>query len=460
MSNTASAIGLISTMSSDNTWPQEVVDRVASTHTVLKGILEEMDFTVFDEGNLLRSYKEMLAAGGSLKARGIKALVIYVGTWTYANSAAAAALEADVPVLIWGDATKDALGLVGGAIVRGAMAEFGVHANLIYGAFDDAATLAEVKCLLDAACAARGLRGQVLGVGGGRSMGMITAVVDPNEVRVKFGIEIDNFEQFDVIKRAEAIADDSARAFLNWMRERYGKIVPVEEVMLRQIKLYLAVRDFCVEKGYDLVAMKCLPELPSMYTTFCVAHAMFGDAQDAFGPKTRMVFSCEADLNAALTMQMMLLLTGGPVMFTDVIEYDFVDGLLYTCNCGSTPTDFAGKPKDVEWQIEGVHEFNWCCGGTCPQLIAKAGDATIARLYRNAGAYEMFIAKVEVVAESKERLKEFLWERPHAFMKLNCDRGNFFRSLRSNHIHLAYGDWIPHLQELCAILGIKPVVIE
>lgn len=453
-------IGLISTMSCDSTWPQEIVDRVSNTHHLLKDILGGMGFEVLDEGSLLRSYKEMAAAGRSLKGRGVKALVIYVGTWTYANAAAAAALEAGVPVVIWGDATKDALGLVGAAISRGAMAEFGVHANLVYGAFDDPGTLAEVKCLLNASCAAIGLRGQVLGVGGGRSMGMITAVVDANDVRVRFGVEIDNFEQFDVIKRAEAVSAERAEKFFGWMKDKYGPIVPKDEVMLRQIRMYIATKDFCEEKGYDFVAMKCLPDLPSLYTTFCIAHAVCGDGEDAFGRKDRMVFSCEADLNAALTMQMMMLLTGGPVMFTDVIEYDFADELLYTCNCGSTPTDFAKTPKDITWQIEGVHEFDWACGGTCPQLIAKPGDATIARLYRNAGEYEMMIVRVEVVERSKDLLKEFLWERPHAFMKLKCDRDRFMKSLRSNHIHLAYGDWVPELKEVCEILGIKPVVVE
>jgi len=447
-------------MSCDDTWPQEIVERVSATHGLLKGILGDMGFEVLDEGNLLRSYKEMSAAGRILRARGIRALVIYVGTWTYSNCAAAAALEAGVPVIIWGDATKDALGLVGAAITRGAMAEFGVYANLVYGGFDDADTLKEVKCLLNASCAAIGLRGQVLGVGGGRSMGMITAVVDPNEVRVKFGVEIDNFEQFDVIKRAEAVSEDRARTFFTWMKSRYGSIVPKDEVMLRQIRMYLATRDFCEEKGYDFVAMKCLPDLPSLYTTFCIAHAICGDCQDAFGAKARMVFSCEADLNAALTMQIMMLLTGGPVLFTDVIEYDFSDELLYTCNCGSSPTDFARSPKDVDWQIEGTHEFDWISGGTCPQFIARPGEATIARLYREAGEYGMMIASAEVVERSKDTLKEFLWERPHAFMKLKCDRGAFLKSLRSNHIHLAYGDWIAEMEEVCHILGITPVVVR
>ena len=89
-------VGLISTMSPDSTWAQQVLDRVAASHGLVKDALEDMGFGVLDEGSLHRSYEEMKAAGGGLRARGIRALVLQDGTWTYANCAAAAALEADL----------------------------------------------------------------------------------------------------------------------------------------------------------------------------------------------------------------------------------------------------------------------------------------------------------------------------------------------------------------------------
>jgi len=452
-------IGLISTMSPDKTWAPEVVERVSSTHAVVKRTLQELGFEVLDEGSLHRSYEEMRAAGRHLRARQVKALVIYVGTWTYANGAAAAALEAGVPVVVWGDARPGTAGLVGSAIVRGGMAELGIHARLVYGLFDDPATRTRVQRLLRAACAATSLRGQVLGVGGGRSMGMLTAVSDPTEVRLKFGVEIDHFEQMEVIARAEALGEERASAFLAWMRRTFGEIVAPEAVMLRQIKLYLALQELVAEKGYDFVAVQCLPELPGLYTTFCLAHAILGDAADDRGPKERFVMACEADLNAALTMQILKLLTGGPVLFTDLTEFDLQANLLVTCNCGSQPTDFAGSPKEVRWEREGVHEFQWKYGGTCPQHVARAGRATLARLSRAAGEYEMLIAPAEVVEQPREKLRETVWERPHAYLRLLCDRQAFLDAVRSNHIHLAYGDWVPELEEVCAILGIRPMVV-
>jgi len=72
----------------------------------------------------------------------------------------------------------------------------------------------------------------------------------------------------------------------------------------------------------------------------------------------------------------------------------------------------------------------------------------------------MLIAPVEVVKMPREKLKETIWERPHAYLKLLCDRDDFFGAVRSNHIHLVYGDWSEQLAEACSIVDIKPVVLK
>ena len=453
-------IGLISTMAPDKTWAQEVIERVCSRHGVLKELLTKMGYEVLEEGPIHRSYDEMRDAARLLRAREIQALVIFVGTWTYANAAAAAAMEADVPVVVWGDASPGSCGLVGSTIAMGGMDEMGVHANLVYGAFNDVNTQKRAKMLLDAACAAMALRSAKLGVGGGRCMGMLTAVCDPNEVRKKFGVEIEAFEQMVLIDRAEDIGRDRVEHFSQWLHTTFGKVVAGPDAMDKQIRLYLALKDFCREMGFDFIALKCLPEMANKYTSYCLAHAIMGDAQDDEGKKERFVLACEADLNAALTMQILKnLAPESPVLFTDLTEYNFNLDVLTTCNCGSQPTDFARDKKEVFWEREGVHEHYWKYGGACPQHVAKSGRATIARLGRKNGAYELMIAPAQVVEQPRERLRETVWERPHTYIRLLCKKEEFFQHARSNHVHLVYGDYTEELTEVCGILDIKPVVV-
>ena len=452
-------IGLISTMAPDDTWAAEVVMRVSERHNFLKNKLGQMGYEVLDEGTLHRSVSEMTDAARKLRGRGIRALVIFVGTWTYANASAYAAMEADTPVIVWGDATPGSVGLVGSAIVMGGMAEMGVRANLVYGPLDDASTYARAKMLLDAACAAMSLRGTTLGVGGGRCMGMLTAVCDPIEVKRKFGVEIEAFEQMVLIERAEEVDSERVEHFKIWMEHTFGKIVAKPEAIERQIRLYLAIKDFAAEKRYDLLALKCLPEMPACYTSYCLAHAILGDACDDLGAKDRFVLACETDLNAALTMQLLKnLVPESPVLFADLTEYNFDLDLLTLCNCGSQPTDFAVDKKDVIWEREGVPEHTWKYGGACPQHVAKQGNVTMARLGRANGAYEMLIVPAVAVEQPREKLRETVWERPHVFIKLLGDRNDFFSKIRSNHIHMVYGNYVDELKEICDILGIVPVM--
>jgi len=453
-------IGLVSTMTPDKSWPQAVMDRVDKTHVKIKAMLEGMGFCVIDKGSLLRDYTEMQEAGRYLAVQDIKALVLYVGAWTYANCAVALAQDVKVPIIIWCDATPGTRGLVGGAIVRGALAEIGHYSHFIYETFDDDSAKKRCKELLEGICAASGLRGQIMGYGGGRTMGMVTATGDPVQIQRVFGIDIDCFEQMEIISRAKSQDEERVNKFINWMKQTYCSIIPSDAVLDRQVRLYFALREFCTENRYDFVTCRCLPEMAQEYTSFCLAHAIMGDAQDNEGPKDRFIVSCEADINAAITMQLLKLIQSGPVMFTDLSQYDFQNNVIVVCNCGSHPTDFAPSKKDVIWEREGVHNLKWKYGGTCPQQVAASGSCTLARLYREKGEYAMLITRAEAVEYDREKQRETVWERPHAYFKLNYDRRIFFDAVRSNHIHMVYGDQSRQLVEACRVLAICPVLLE
>jgi L-fucose/D-arabinose isomerase len=72
----------------------------------------------------------------------------------------------------------------------------------------------------------------------------------------------------------------------------------------------------------------------------------------------------------------------------------------------------------------------------------------------------MLIAPAEAVYMPREKLMETIWERPHTYFKLLCNKNNFFEAIRSNHIHVTYGVWEDELKEICNILKIKPVVVK
>lgn len=457
----ATRVGLIVTMSLDTTWPDSIVNKVSAYLPQAKKTLEGIGVEVFEMGKIARTNEEMNAQGAELRSKGIHALIIYVGTWTYSSTTVMAAIKSDVPVIVWAASSVETFGIVGGAIARGALDEVGIKNYLVYGDFDDQRTQDQLSVLCHGIAGATKLRGMVYGEGGSRCMGMYTARIDPSEWMSRFGVDVDGFEQVDVIERSKKYTDKEAKKFLNWMKQQFGGVEAKEEAVLAQIKLYFALREIIKEKGYDFVAVKCLPEMPTCHTTFCVAHSLLNDMQDdGFGDNCSFVCACEADANGALTMQVLNNITEKTTMFTDVLYYDYEDNMVRMCNCGSQPTDFARSRKDVTWVHEGLQEFDWKIGGACPRYVGKPGKLTIARLSRIKREYVMLILTADALEMPLEKINETNPQQPHVFARLNCSQENFIKELRANHIHVVEGDYKKELVTACEVLDIRPILPE
>ena len=450
-------VGLITTMSLDTTWPEEFVRYACDIHVKGREMLEGLGYEVVARGGIARTNAEMAEQGQYVRAEHGEVLVLQVATWTYSNTAVSAALAADVPVIVWSNASGGKFGIVGGSIVRGSLDAMGLRADLLHGVAEDEQFVEKLDLLCRSYSAAMRLGGQTFGIGGMRCMGMYTSLFDPLHWRRKFGIDVDNWEQAVVVDRARSMDDAEASRFLQWVKQEFGKVVPTDEVMLAQIKMYLALRELVEDKGYDFIAVKCLPEMPSLHTTFCLAHALFNDRSDYYGPKESLVCGCEADANGTLTMQMLKMLSGGPALFADVLGFDQKEATMTLCNCGSQPTDFAPDRKEVYWETEGLAEFEWRIGGACPQYVARPGDVTFARLSRIAGRDAMLITSGTVITKPREALREINYQQPQAFAELHCSGEGFVEQLRSNHIHMVYGHYVEHLKRMCAALGIEVI---
>ena len=93
-----------------------------------------------------------------------------------------------------------------------------------------------------------------------------------------------------------------------------GSLQP--EKLQLQIRHYEAIKQIIREHHYDFVGVKCHYEMSRHYCTQCISAAFCNDPYDWDGPKEPVVYACEADCDAALTMQILKLLTHDPVIFT------------------------------------------------------------------------------------------------------------------------------------------------
>jgi L-fucose isomerase len=456
-SDSSIRVGLITVMSEDATWAESFVRKFEANHADARAALQAQGFDVQTAAgaSLARTYRRTIAQACELRHAGIDVLVLLVPDWTYSSNAVAGALNAGVPVIVWSDAHAEQNGIVGAAIVRGALEDAGVRAKLVHGLPSDPATMARIAVLCRGIAAATKLRNTKIGVGGGRSMGMYAAHVDPTVVRRMFGVEIDFWEQVELIGLAQAYPQPEVNELVAWVHREFGAVTAKPEVVEAQARMYLALRDLARLREYDALCVKCLPELPACHTTFCMAIALLNDRSDHAGPKEAMVCGCEADVNAVLTMQILKTLSGGPVMFADVLKLERERNEVGMANCGSSATDFAKSRKDVRWVKEGLREFDWKMGGACPQYITRAGRITLARLSRVDGQYEMLIAGGRTVEYPREKLAEINAQHPQSWVRLDCPIDTFLENLRSNHVHFAFGDLVEELTVACWALGIR-----
>ena len=143
-----------------------------------------------------------------------------------------------------------------------------------------------------------------------------------------------------------------------------------------------------------------------------------------------------------------------------MLYYDYEDDMIRMCNCGSQPTDFAKSRGDVTWVTEGLWEFDWKIDGAYPRYVGKPGKVIMARLSRVNRKYVMLIVTGEALDMPLEKINETNSQQPHVFVRTNCSQENFINSLRSNHIHVVYGNCKEELITTCEVLDIKAILPE
>ena len=452
-------VGLLVTMSED-VWPKDFVELVAGFIKPAKEMLANLGFDVITNGKLCRDIGDAREQGDFLKKNKVDVLVNHVGTWTYANDSIAASHIAGVPVIIWPAYNRESLGIAGGAIVRGSHDELNIKNYMVYGDYDDGRLRRDISVLVRGIAGAVKLRGLRYGVGGTRSMGMIASQPDPSQWARDFGIDVDGYEQVLLVERAKKYDQRDVQRYYDWMKGEFQSIDVRKEVMEAQIRMFMALRDLIEKNKYDFISVKCLPELPYVYTTFCLAISMLNDSgNDGFGNECPFVCACEADSNGALTMQILKNISNKAALFTDILYLDYEKNLATLGNCGSQPTDFAPSRKEVRWVREGFIGHEFVLGCSCPRYFGKEGKVTLARLTRVNGRYHMLIATGESIPLNPPPDEEIgSKQHPKLFVKLDCDPRNFVKDLRTNHIHLVYGDYAEELRVTCDVLGIAPVL--
>lgn len=461
-------IGVITFSDGRRNVHESTLEMNLSFQNALVGQLEKAGHTVVVADEIPWSNELARGAGQKMAASRVDMTIFNYAIWSWPHFTAIAAQFAPGPFLCFSNVNPSFPGLVGMLASSGALANIGVPYKRIVGDIGKKKVLAKVLAWVGAAAAVAALKGETMGVFGGRPMGMYTATSGTDQWMAQFGVDVEHIDQWEIVRRAGEVPKKKVENALKWCKANVGKIIwdekqLTEDHLRRQIASYYAVRQMVEEMHLDFCGIKGQPELTNNWCTMDVPEAFLNDPYDFDGPKDIIVCSTEADMDAALTMEIFKHLAKTPVLFADVRHFFEKEGLWDFVNSGQHATYFAAKsfdPKDnmphVTFYPEG---FYFPAGGASVQHLAAPGRVTLARLGRRNGRYWMAILPGEFLQFDKKKndklMRETQIEWPHAFFKPDGDNEEIIDDFPCNHIHGVYGDFVEELCIACELLDVE-----
>ncbi len=395
--------------------------------------------------------------------------IFHYPVWAFPHFTMLAASATSGPLLLLGSIDPVYPGMVGMLAAGGALDQIGRTHVRAWGSITDPAVLRRVLGYVSAGQAVSQLRGSTFGRIGGRPMGMYTAVANADQWIDTFGVDVEEIDQWELVRRSESVSAKRVSAAADWLERtsagvHYDGGQLTREIFERQIRTYYAMRELIDEWQLDFSGIKGQPELTTHFCTTDVTEAFLNDPYDWEGSKETHVCATEADMDGALTMQLLKLLSGGtPVLFADVRHYHADRDVWDLCNSGQHATWYAARSDDPAENLARVHfypeVFYFPAGGASVHHLAAPGDATFARLTRQAHNYRMQVIRGSFVNFEDEinqaLMRQSTFEWPHAFARLSVDSAEFLSRFGANHIHAVPGDRIAELQAACTFLGIS-----
>jgi L-fucose isomerase len=306
------------------------------------------------------------------------------------------------------------------------------------------------------------LKGSIYGAVGPRSMQMWNKISEADFLRV-FGVAREGFDGLRLLKMAEKVPErraEEALAFLveKGMDVRLGSD-PVKhltrEMVLFQMKVYFALLELKKQFGLDFIGVQDQLDWIEHYPATDLTLGLLNNKLRPESDGTTLVSATEADDGAALTMQVLKLLSGGePVGFNDLRYWDPREGLYWFVNSGALAPYFAEGRHDSlrgSWSERQTYMYFREGGGTSSVVVRAPGVVTWARFsYRNNQIYLCAgrgVTDVPTEQQWRERSAKCSPDWPHWYLRL-C--GRVEEQLNTNHPMTVRGD---HLAELKALAG-------
>jgi L-fucose isomerase-like protein len=290
---------------------------------------------------------------------------------------------------------------------------------------------------------------------GGLADGFEDMYLDERVLEKRFGTTLyTRFTVEEIVRRAEAYPEKAVAAEVETFA-REGKLdlkVLRSEHVDRSTRVFLALRDFDREGGYDALAVSCWARFQQVYgVAVCAALSRLNEAG--------LVTPCEADVGSAVMMLALNAIDGGRAALNDLVAFDEQDGSLNLWHCGVAPPSWAdrgGVTWDNHFNIGKYAGAAWQGDGVVAHLRFRPGPVTVAAF---SDELETLFLLTGTVAEKQGYGGSSGWVKDLAVNGQRVDLPTLMNTLLvrrvTHHYPTASGDLAAELHELCAWAGIE-----
>ncbi len=331
------------------------------------------------------------------------AVLLDVATFPEGKAAQAFAETLSIPCILWSrPETKHQTHLghnsfCGANFINSNLALRGIQVRQIFGALDSPENTARLRTalrLIGAAKAVRGATIALLGEGIVPKFHDIDVTGQNREaLKQRWGITYADVPVAHLLTTAKSLEHaEVTERMKSFSMVFHDSSRHDSEQLERLARLALAVRRLADHEGYAAAAVRCWPELQSMYGIYpCAAVAMLN--------QLGLPCACEGDPGGALDMLLLSQLMGSPSTLLDVVDWHDDRESMTIWHCGPTAPEWADEKgtRLVGHCVYGSKDDGGPAQGPLgnADMAFKAGPVTLLRTL--GGLDDEFIIEGELV---------------------------------------------------------------
>lgn len=458
-------IGVLSFSDGRKRVHEDLRERIENHERRLVEVLEGVGATVVAGPEPVWRPRMAVQQAKQLIAEDVASVVFNIPVFAFPNLSAIAAAVLEKPVAIVSPGEPGLPGMGGLLAAGGGLHQMGMFQERIWGPYDSPETRARLEAFVRGTGARHALRGQVYGQIGGRSIGMLTGVSSsPAEWLRVFGVDIDHADESEILRIAEEVPDEERARIVDWLEENVGEVHYAADSKLTRENLEFqaacaeAVKRIIAERQFDFIGIKCHYDMSEYCCTQCLSAAFLPGRLDWEGERPPIACACEADGDAAMTMQVLQIISGLPALFLDLRHFDTETGLWTLCNCGGQSNYYSHRSDDPAENLEPVELVpviaKYGGVGAHVHYVADPGPLTFARLVHDDEQPALIAFRGDAVEAKREWVEASCPAWPHIFARLEPEPHELLDELHANHVHAVGGDWVDALELFARTVGI------